>query len=125
MKDLTFGTLIAVFEEIFGRATFWTMVVLAVLVTLLFVMTLIRERGVMSRSFLLAQLWFPLGAVAMVWFVMWITSSRLGDIGGPIDWIMLLGLGVWGGLGAVMWAYVIGAAVRRRGGRMTGARIAQ
>jgi hypothetical protein len=27
MKDLTFGTLIAVFEEIFGRGLFWAMVV--------------------------------------------------------------------------------------------------
>jgi hypothetical protein len=29
MKDLTFGTLIAVFEEIFGRGLFWAMVAAA------------------------------------------------------------------------------------------------
>ena len=34
MKYLTFGTLIAVFEEIFGRGLFWAMVAAAVLVTL-------------------------------------------------------------------------------------------
>jgi hypothetical protein len=30
MKDLTFGTLIAVFEEIFGRGLFWAMVAAAI-----------------------------------------------------------------------------------------------
>lgn len=114
MKELTFATLIAVFEEIFGRAAFWALVVLAAAITALFVVTLIRERGLLSRSFLRAQMWFPLGAVGMVWLVMRVTNSRLADIGGPIDWIVLLGLGVWGGVGAVMWAYVIGAAIRRR-----------
>jgi hypothetical protein len=46
MKDLTFGTLIAVFEEIFGRGLFWAMVVAAVLVTLGYLYVLIRDRSV-------------------------------------------------------------------------------
>lgn len=113
MKELTLTTLIAVFEEIFGRAVFWALVLLAAAITVLFLMTLIRERGLLSRAFLHAQLWFPVGAVGMIWFVMWITNSRLVDIGGPIDWIMLLALGAWGGVGAVMWVYVIGGVFRR------------
>ncbi len=114
MKELTVATLIAVFEEILGRVTFWALVALAAVITVLFLMTLVRERGLLSRSFLRSQMWFPLGAVAMVWFVMRVTNSRLADIGGLIDWFMLLGLGIWGGVGAVMWAYVIGGAIRRR-----------
>lgn len=113
MKELTFETLIAVFEEIFGRGVFWALVALAAVITALFLWALIRDRGVRAAKMLRAQLWFPVGAVAMVWFVLWITSSSLGNIGGPIDWLVLLGLGVWGGVGAVMWAYVIGAMTRR------------
>ncbi len=113
MKELTFETLIAVFEEIFGRGVFWGLVLLAAVITVLFIWAVIRDRGVRAAKMLRAQLWFPVGAVAMVWFVLFITNSALRDIGGPIDWLMLLGLGVWGGIGAVMWAYVIGAMARR------------
>ena len=58
MNDLTFGTLIAVFEEIFGRGLFWAMVAVA------YVYVLIRDRAVSWRKFLLAQLSMPLGAIA-------------------------------------------------------------
>ncbi|MCF3973141.1 DUF5368 domain-containing protein [Paracoccus salsus] len=114
MEDLTVETLIAVSEEIFGRLTFWLLVLLALAITGLFLWTLWRDGGVSSRRFLLAQLWFPPGAIAMVGFMLWMTSSRLTDIGGPIDWIALLGLGIWGGVGAVMWAYALGGLARRR-----------
>jgi magnesium-transporting ATPase (P-type) len=63
MKELTFGTMIAVFEEIFGRGLFWAMVVAAVLVTAAYLFVLIRDRSVSWRKFLLAQLSMPVGAV--------------------------------------------------------------
>jgi len=46
MKDLTFGTMTAVFEKIFGRALFWVMVAVAALVTLAYLYVLIRDRQV-------------------------------------------------------------------------------
>ena len=55
MKDLTVGTLIAVFEEIFGRGLFWAMVGLAAVVTLGYVYVLIRDRKISWHKFLLAQ----------------------------------------------------------------------
>ena len=64
MNDLTFGTLIAVFEETFGRGLFWAMVAVAVIVTIAYVYVLIRDRAVSWRKFLLAQLSMPLGAIA-------------------------------------------------------------
>jgi len=45
MKELTFGTLIAVFEEIFGRGLFWTMVLVAAIVTLGYLYVLVRDRS--------------------------------------------------------------------------------
>ncbi|MEO2037195.1 MAG: DUF5368 family protein, partial [Martelella sp.] len=45
MKDLTFGTMIAVSQEIFGRTVFWIMVALAALITLTYFYVLIRDRA--------------------------------------------------------------------------------
>ena len=64
MKELTFETLIAVFEEVFGRGLFWIMVAAAMVVTLAYLFVLIRDRSVSWRKFLLAQLSMP---VARCW----------------------------------------------------------
>jgi hypothetical protein len=105
MKELTFGTLIAVFEEIFGRGLFWAMVFAAVLVTLAYLFVLIRDRAVSMRKFLLAQLSMPFGAIAAVVFVQVMTNSHMRDIGGPVDVIVLMGVAVMGAVGAAILVY--------------------
>ena len=107
MQDMTFGTLIAVFEEIFGRALFWAMVAAAVLVTLAYIYVLVRDRSVSWRKFLLAQLSMPFGAVAAVLFVQVMTSSHLRDLGGPVDLIVLLGVAGMGAIGAAILVYTL------------------
>lgn len=107
MKELTFGTLIAVFEEIFGRGLFWAMVVAAVVVTLAYLYVLIRDRAISWRKFLLAQLSMPFGAVAAVLFVQAMTSSHFRDIGGPVDVIVLLGVAGLGAIGAAILVYTV------------------
>ena len=44
MEELTFGTMIAVFEEMFGRGLFWALVVAAVAVTAAYVYVLVGFR---------------------------------------------------------------------------------
>lgn len=105
MQDLTFETLIAVFEEVFGRALFWTMVGAAVLVTLGYVFVLVRDRSVSWRKFLFAQLSMPVGAVLAVWFVMVMTNSHVSDIGGPVDVVVLLGIATMGAVGMAILVY--------------------
>lgn len=105
MEQLTFGTLIAVFEEVFGRGVFWAMVAAAVLVTLGYVYVLVRDRTMSMRKFLLAQVSMPFGAVAAVVFVMAMTHSHLRDIGGPVDLIVLLGVAAMGAVGAAILVY--------------------
>ena len=112
MKDLTFGTLIAVWEEMFGRGIFWAMVVVALVVTALYLYVLIRDRRMSMRKFLLAQLSMPVGAVAAVAFVLSVTNSRLADMGGPIDAIMLLGIAGVGAVGFAILVYVAQSLVR-------------
>lgn len=120
MKDLTFQTLIAVFEEIFGRGLFWVMVAAAVLVTLAYLYVLIRDRSVSWKKFLLAQLSMPVGAIAAVWFVMAMTHSQLSDIGGPVDVIVLLGVAAAGAVGMAILVYTAEALLgsdRTKGAR--------
>jgi drug/metabolite transporter (DMT)-like permease len=112
MQELTFGTLIAVFEEIFGRGLFWIMVALAGLVTLAYAYVLVRDHAVSWRKFLWAQLSMPLGAVAAVWFLLAMTDSRLSDMGGAIDVIVLLGVGALGAVGLAILVYTLQSLVR-------------
>ena len=114
MKELTFETLLAVFEEIFGRGLFWAMVAAAVIVTFGWVYVLVRDRTLGMRQFLVAQMFMPVGAVLAVWFVMAMTSSRLSDIGGPVDVIIFLGIAAMGAVGIAILVYVVERLVLRR-----------
>ena len=107
MKDLTFGTMIAVFEEIFGRGLFWALVAAALIVTLGYLYVLIRDHRVSWRKFLWAQVAMPFGAVAAVWFVLAITSSRIADLGGPVDVILFLAVAAGGAVGAAILVYTV------------------
>lgn len=114
MKELTFGTLIAVFEEIFGRGLFWIMVALAALVTLAYLYVLIRDRAVSMRKFLWAQLSMPFGAILAVIFVQRMTHSGLRDIGGPIDVIVLLAWPCWAPWAEPSWSIRFNRCCGRR-----------
>ncbi|GAB4268778.1 MAG: hypothetical protein Kow0013_19800 [Pararhodobacter sp.] len=112
MEQLTLETLIAVWEEMFGRGLFWAMVVVAAVVTVLYIYVLIRDRALSMRKFLLAQLSMPIGAVAAVAFVLTITNSALSDMGGPIDWLVLLGIAGAGAVGFAILVYVAQSLIR-------------
>ena len=114
MQELTFGTMIAVFEEVFGPVLFWAMVAVAALVTLAYLYVLIRDRSVSWRKFLLAQLSMPVGAVLAVWFVMAMTDSQLSDIGGPVDVIVFLGVAALGAVGMGILVYTLEALIGTR-----------
>ena len=105
MEQLTVETMIAVFEEIFGRTLFWVMVAVAVIVTGAYLYVLIRDRAMSMRKFLLAQLAMPFGAVAAVVFVQAMTDSHLRDLGGPIDVVVLLGVAALGAIGTAILVY--------------------
>jgi len=105
MNELTFGTLIAVFEEIFGRGLFWGMVVACVLIALLFLYVVIRDSKIEARRLVRAELWAPIGAALSIWFVFFITNSNFADIGGPVDVIVLILIGVGGAVGTTILAY--------------------
>jgi len=115
MQELTLGTMIAVFEEMFGRWLFWGLVAAAVVITGLYLMVLIRDRRVSWRKFLVAQLSMPVGAVAAVLFLQQITHSHLRDMGGPVDWLVLIGVAGLGGVGLAIMVYTLQSLLRRPG----------
>jgi hypothetical protein len=112
MEEMTLGTMIAVFEEIFGRALFWLMVVAAVAITVAYLYVLIRDHHIGWRKFLLAQLFMPVGAVAAVWFVLRMTDSHLSDLGGPVDLILFLGVAALGAIGIAILVYTLQSLIR-------------
>ncbi|MDP3197452.1 DUF5368 domain-containing protein [Tabrizicola sp.] len=112
MKELTLETLVAVFEEIFGRGLFWAMVAAALIVTALYLYVLIRDRAMSMRKFLVAQLSMPIGAILAVLFMLEVTSSGLGDMGGPIDAIVLLAVAAVGAIGMAILVYTAQSLVR-------------
>lgn len=118
MQELTIGTLIAVFEEIFGRGLFWVMVAAAVLVTAGYFYVLIRDRAVSWKKFLYAQLAMPVGAVLAVWFVMVMTNSGLSDLGGPVDLMVFAGIAIMGAIGMAILVYTLESLLGTR--RTTG-----
>jgi len=107
MQELTFETMIAVFEEVFGPVLFWAMVAVAALVTLGYLYVLIRDRKVGWKKFLIAQVFMPIGAILAVAFVLIVTHSRMADIGGPIDVIIFLGIAVLGAVGMAILVYTL------------------
>jgi hypothetical protein len=113
MEEFSLRTFLAVFEEIFGFGFFWALVAVAVLFTAAWIYVLIRDRSLSMRKYLVAQLSMPLGAVAAVGFVLWITNSRLTDLGGPIDWLVLLGVAALGAVGLAIVVYVLQSLARR------------
>lgn len=113
MKDLNSETLIAVFEEVFGRGLFWAIVAIAALITLAYLYVLFRDRAVSWRKFLLAQLSMPVGAVIAVLFVQFMTNSDFRDIGGPVDMIVLLAIAALGAVGMAILVYTAQSLIQR------------
>ncbi len=114
MKELTLETLLAVFQDMFGAGLFWALVAAAAVITALYLFVLVRDRHVGWRKFLIAQLFMPVGAVAAVAFVLWVTNSRIADMGGPVDAIILLGIAALGAVGVAILVYTVESLVFRR-----------
>ena len=112
MKELTFDTMIAVFEEVFGFYLFWGMTAAAILIGLAFLWIVIRDRRLESARFVRAELLAPVGAIVAILFVQWVTSSGFSDVGGPIDVIVLIAIAVLGAVGITILGYVVQGIAR-------------
>lgn len=106
MKDLDIATLLAVFEEMLGW-TLWPLIALAVLATLAFLYVLVRDRGVVPRRLVWAEALGVAGGITAVMVMFAVTSSGLGDLGGPVDWLLVVGIFAMGLIGTAIGAYAL------------------
>lgn len=104
MKDLDPFVFVAVFQEMLGPFL-WVLAGLAVLGVAIFLYVVARERKLMVRRFLWAELVGFLGAVAAIALMWGVTHSSLADAGGPIDWLLVLVIFAAGWAGALVLFY--------------------
>jgi uncharacterized membrane protein (DUF441 family) len=105
MKELTLSTILAVFEEMFGRGLFWGLVVLGLGVLAALAVVVLRDRGMRSGRLVLAEIAGVAGGIFAVWLVMFITSSRISDLGGPVDMLVMIGVWLAGAIGTLVAVY--------------------
>ncbi|TCT04617.1 DUF5368 domain-containing protein [Aquabacter spiritensis] len=111
MKDLDPAILFSVLQEILG-GLFWPLVAGALLAGLAFLVVLVRDRRLVSDRFLMSELIGLAGGVFAIWLAFVVTDSNFADIGGPIDWVLLIVLFALGGVGGTLCAYLLLALVR-------------
>ncbi|MFN3985842.1 MAG: DUF5368 domain-containing protein [Rhodocyclaceae bacterium] len=98
MKELDPFVLLAVFQEMLGPLL-WLLILLAVGGTLAFVALLVREKGIVARRLVRAELAGLAGGVAALVLMAKVSSSGFTDAGGPADWFLIalvFGAGVAG-----------------------------
>lgn len=105
MKDLDIFVFLAVFQEMLG-VFLWLGLGAAALVVALFVWLLVRERGLRAARLAWSELVGLIGGVLAVLVMQGVTHSGFGDIGGPIDWLLVAMIWLAGFVIATLAAYV-------------------
>jgi hypothetical protein len=110
MKEFDAFVFLAVFQEMLGW-WLWALLAIAAIGIASFIYVVIRDRGMRMGRFVAAQLAGVLTGFAAVFFMWWITSSSIMDVGGPIDVILLLAIWTGGFIGGTVLGYgLIGLA---------------
>jgi hypothetical protein len=114
MKNLDPMVFVSVFQELLG-ALFWPLVAFIIIGALAAIFVIVREGGLRSARLVRAELVGIAGGFIAIAFMLWITNSRLADVlGGPVDWLLTIGIWVAGAIGATLVAYVGFAMLRMR-----------
>lgn len=79
---------LVVFQEMLGPLL-WVLVALAVLGVGAFLVVLIKERGIVSRRLVRAELVGLVGGALSLVLMAKVSSSGFTDAGGPADWFLI------------------------------------
>jgi drug/metabolite transporter (DMT)-like permease len=104
MKDLDIGTLVAVFQEMLGP-WLWIGLALAAVATLAFIYVVVRDRGFVPARLVWSEVVAVAGGIAAVLIMQAVTHSGFGDIGGPIDWVLVALIFAAGAVGTTIGVY--------------------
>jgi len=113
MKELDPLVFLAVFQEMLGP-WLWIMLLVAVLGTAAFVALLLRERGVVPRRLVLAEVLGLFGGPLALVVMARVSSSGFTDAGGPADWFLIALVYGAGLLATVVLVYTLIGWIRPR-----------
>jgi len=88
LKELDPLVFLSVFQEMLGF-WLWLMLIAGVLCVAAFLALLVRERQVVSRRLIQAELLGLLGGVVALFIMVKVSSSGFTDAGGPADWFLI------------------------------------
>lgn len=115
MKELDPMVFLAVFQEMLGPML-WVMLIVAALAVAAFVGLLVRDRGIVSRRLVRAELLGLLGGIVALVIMAQVSSSGFTDAGGPADWFLIA---LVYGVGAVVTTILTYAAMGWMSGQTT------
>ena len=98
MKELDPLVLLAIFQEMLGPLL-WILPAVALLGLLAFAALLLREKRLISRRLVRAELLGLLGGALSLVLMARVSSSGFTDAGGPADWLLIaliFGIGLAG-----------------------------
>lgn len=112
MKEIDIATILAVFQEMLGPML-WVLLAAGLVFLAAFLVVLLRDRGLVPRRLVWSELLGLAGGVAAVLVMQWVTNSGFGDIGGPIDWVVVAAIFVGGTVATAIACYAVLGLARR------------
>lgn len=88
MKDLDPMVFLSVFQEMLGPLL-WILILLALGGTLAFLLLLKREKGIVAKRLVRAEMFGVLGGALALVLMAKVSSSGFTDAGGPADWFLI------------------------------------
>jgi hypothetical protein len=88
MKEIDPMMFLVVFQEMLGPLL-WVLVALAVLGLSAFIVVMVKERGIVSRRLVRAELVGLIGGALSLVLMAKVSSSGFTDAGGPADWFLI------------------------------------
>jgi len=106
MKELDPLVFLSVFHEMLGPLL-WLMLLLAVGGSVAFAALLVREKGLVSRRLVRAELLGLVGGGVALVIMAQVSSSGFTDAGGPADWFLIAMVYGVGLVGTIVLTYAL------------------
>lgn len=106
MKELDPLVFLSVFHEMLGPLL-WLMLLLAVGGSVAFAVLLVREKGLVSRRLVRAELLGLVGGGVALVIMAQVSSSGFTDAGGPADWFLIAMVYGVGFVGTIVLTYAL------------------
>jgi len=107
MKELDPLIFWYVFQEMLGTPLLWLLIVLIAGGTLAFLLLILKERTIVARRLVCAQVIGVLGGGLALVLMAKVSSSGFTDAGGPADWFLIALVFGLGAVGTTVLGYTL------------------